>query len=63
MSDFESSQDHRRLAASGKPIPEEERATLQKDIQEQEALLQGYQKVCKDCIILLVLLFTNQTRV
>jgi hypothetical protein len=45
LCDLESSRDPRHQAASGQPIPEQERAALQKDIQEQEALLQGYQKV------------------
>lgn len=50
LNDLETSQDSRKLFASGReigtvPISKEEKAALRSDIQEQEVLLQGYQKV------------------
>ena len=50
LKDLETSQDSRKLFASGRdigtvPISKEEKAALQSGIQEQEVLLQGYQKV------------------
>ena len=49
LKDLETSQDPRKLLASGRSsaalITKEEKSALQRDIKEQEVLLQGYQKV------------------
>lgn len=50
LKELETSQDSRKLLASersleGKAISQEEQKALRSDIQEQEVLLQGYQKV------------------
>lgn len=49
LKDAESAKDPRQLLAQGRgaelSISEEEKSTLEKDIKEQEVLLQGYQKV------------------
>ena len=49
LKDAKSAKDPRQLLAQGRgaglSISEEEKSTLEKDIKEQEVLLQGYQKV------------------
>ena len=51
LKDAESAKDPRQLLAQGRGaglnITEEEKSTLERDIKEQEVLLQGYQKVRK----------------
>lgn len=52
LKDAKSVKDPRQLLAQGRGaelnITEEEKCTLEKDIKEQEVLLQGYQKVRND---------------
>lgn len=52
LKDAELAKDPRQLLAQGRgaglTITEEEKSMLEKDIKEQEILLQGYQKVSED---------------